>query len=147
MGEYQLSILIDYVDLDKQAAVGWDGDRYEVYVAPNGQLAIAWVSTWDSPKDAEEFATVYQKYLKRMKRLQSNDKNDGDKSTSKDQPGVNHEHRWDAVVHQTDSDVTIIQGLDTEQANRILKEMKPVTKTEKHFPKREKPKLEKKEGS
>ncbi|KAF0240443.1 MAG: hypothetical protein FD180_4930, partial [Planctomycetota bacterium] len=40
----------------RRAAAGWDGDAWVVYASRSGALALAWVSTWDTPEDAQEFA-------------------------------------------------------------------------------------------
>lgn len=37
-----------------RAATGWGGDRYAALVGPGGAHALAWVSTWDSARDAKE---------------------------------------------------------------------------------------------
>lgn len=137
LGEYQMSIMLDYVDLEKVAAVGWDGDRYEVYAGPNDRLAILWASTWDSEKDADEFVRVYEKYLTRMKRLQSNSLDEltaNGKAIETD--GIFSTSRWTAAIHKNGMDVVIVQGLPEEQGKQLLETMKPITKTEKPFPKK-----------
>ncbi|QDV24843.1 hypothetical protein [Aureliella helgolandensis] len=62
LGELQTSILLGKVIGGKNAARGWDGDRYEVYRSGAGKLAMISVSIWDSPQDAEEFATAFARY-------------------------------------------------------------------------------------
>jgi hypothetical protein len=42
------------------ASEGWDGDRVVSYEGPDGRTALVWASRWDTPKDAEEFATAYR---------------------------------------------------------------------------------------
>jgi hypothetical protein len=37
-----------------RAASGWGGDRYGVFASPEGRLATAWISAWDTVRDAEE---------------------------------------------------------------------------------------------
>ncbi len=45
-------------------AAGWAGDRYAIYSAPGGEaLALAWRAAWDSPEDAQVFASNYDVYL------------------------------------------------------------------------------------
>ena len=41
-------------NLSVSGAMGWDGDRYELFDTPRGQ-GITWVTVWDSPADASEF--------------------------------------------------------------------------------------------
>ncbi|MCC6740974.1 MAG: hypothetical protein IT452_18185 [Planctomycetia bacterium] len=40
----------------RAAATGWDGDAWQVYASRDGSLALAWITAWDSPEDAREFA-------------------------------------------------------------------------------------------
>lgn len=47
-------------ELGMRVGVGWDGDCLSTWRAPNGDIAMAWVSVWDSDFDANEF---YQAYL------------------------------------------------------------------------------------
>jgi hypothetical protein len=48
------------------AATGWGGDRYHVYEhGTNGPTAVIWATEWDTPRDAEEFADVYQEFLQK----------------------------------------------------------------------------------
>ena len=44
----------------KSAAEGWDGDRARAFTGPDGRIGIVWVSMWDSPEDAEQFAAAYR---------------------------------------------------------------------------------------
>lgn len=42
-----------------KAAAGWDGDKFRVYQSKTSEeTVLAWVSTWDTEKDAEEFASA-----------------------------------------------------------------------------------------
>ena len=40
----------------ERAAAGWDGDRYVLYGATGKPDVLIWLSTWDSPLEAAEFA-------------------------------------------------------------------------------------------
>ena len=44
---------------------GWDADRFAFYESKDGLQCLAWVTAWDSPADAAEFAEVYGKVLGR----------------------------------------------------------------------------------
>jgi hypothetical protein len=61
VGELGLSIL--FRDLspspDPRVWEGWDGDRY-VAARCNGIRELAWLTSWDSESDAEEFASGYR---------------------------------------------------------------------------------------
>jgi hypothetical protein len=59
VGEFPIRVFL-FEHLQNQAdavriAAGWDGDRYMVLGTPRGE-GIVWVTTWDSPVDAIEFA-------------------------------------------------------------------------------------------
>jgi hypothetical protein len=41
-----------------EAAAGWGGDRILSLDGPNGSWAIVWQTAWDTPTDADEFATT-----------------------------------------------------------------------------------------
>ncbi|HEY0992372.1 MAG TPA: hypothetical protein VGD80_35210 [Kofleriaceae bacterium] len=61
LGELQWRI---YLELWKspraaEAAEGWGGDRYSVTRRSDGHLVGRIATTWDSPKDAAQFATAY----------------------------------------------------------------------------------------
>ncbi len=58
LGEMQLAILLKKHG-GKDAAAGWDGDRYAVFEGPTAKLGLVWVSTWDSTDDAREFLRGY----------------------------------------------------------------------------------------
>lgn len=66
LGELQTSILLKSVKNGTQAAEGWDGDFYEIYRREDGQLAMIFLSIWDSPEDAAEFATAYRSHRKNL---------------------------------------------------------------------------------
>ena len=45
-----------------KASTGWDGDRYRIFAKGKATAAV-WVSVWDTPEDALEFAAAYGKIL------------------------------------------------------------------------------------
>ncbi len=45
------------------AAAGWDGDRYVLLGARGKPDALVWLSTWDSPAEAAEFAGALTRWL------------------------------------------------------------------------------------
>ncbi|MCC6508952.1 MAG: hypothetical protein IT423_07585 [Pirellulaceae bacterium] len=62
LGEFQTNIMLKRQRTARRASEGWDGDRYEVYRQADGRLGLVYVSVWDSPEDAAEFAKCYQQY-------------------------------------------------------------------------------------
>lgn len=62
MGEYLLRTYLEYgldaVDAST-AAVGWGGDRYALFLGPEGERLLAMVINWDTPQDAAEFHEAF----------------------------------------------------------------------------------------
>jgi len=61
LGEFETRVFMSehLGDRERADAVadGWDGDKYRL-VRRGGQEALMWVSVWDTPEDAEEFAVA-----------------------------------------------------------------------------------------
>jgi hypothetical protein len=58
LGEYRTRLLLARCaprDVAARAAAGWGADRYAVGALPGDKLALAWITRWDTPADAEEF--------------------------------------------------------------------------------------------
>jgi hypothetical protein len=56
-GEFQIRTYFEYWrewEAGREAAEGWDGDRYTLYRSGDDYLLL-WVSVWDSEEDAAEF--------------------------------------------------------------------------------------------
>jgi hypothetical protein len=49
------------------AAEGWGGDRVVAASGPGAAGAVAWRLAWDTPSDASQFATTYQRVVERLK--------------------------------------------------------------------------------
>ena len=43
----------------QRAAAGWGGDRFDMYVNANEQVAVAWKLVWDTREDMDEFNIAY----------------------------------------------------------------------------------------
>ena len=66
-GEFGTRLILGAALGDSAAGVpsrGWDGDRFALYRRDSG-LHYAWSSTWDTPRDAEQFARAYAQSLAR----------------------------------------------------------------------------------
>lgn len=48
----------------RKAAAGWDGDRYRLYTKEGAPDCVTWLTTWDSEKDADEFAIAAADWMK-----------------------------------------------------------------------------------
>ena len=46
-----------------RAAGGWGGDRYRLYTDSTGQFAWVWKLTWDTAKDADQFASIIDMFM------------------------------------------------------------------------------------
>lgn len=80
LGEFGVGILIRQFltpEDAKKASEGWDGDRYQALEEKKtGRVIIAWVSTWDSKEDAQDFAelcvcALAKKYNKTVEKAQN----------------------------------------------------------------------------
>jgi len=94
----------------RNASEGWDGDTLAVFQSEKekSKFACIWMSTWDSPLDAQEFATAI------AKRWESD--------------GAN------LTVEQRGSDVLVIRGFDNETRQNAAKTAwLGARKTEKKF--------------
>ena len=69
-GEYQLGIWLREAGLANaeatEAAAGWGGDRLAVMEGPDGAWAVVLDTTWDSEKDATEFADAAHKAVEAL---------------------------------------------------------------------------------
>ncbi len=134
MGEFQTAIMLGDVDVQRKAAAGWDGDRYEVYESkPNDgktNRAVVWASVWDSVADAEEFVATYKMYVERKIRLLNELAKENAEATS-ETPNPN---RWKLSIQQDDKRVILVQGLDEELAASVIDSAKMFTTQEKIFP-------------
>lgn len=64
IGEAFIAIILEYHGVSRAtargAAAGWGGDRASIASGPDGAFAVAWRLAWDTPADAEEFASAYE---------------------------------------------------------------------------------------
>ncbi len=72
MGELQLRSWLTDLGLKRRARTrihtGWDGDRYALFAQDGAPDALVWISEWDSPKDAAEFAEAAQSSVQKHHR-------------------------------------------------------------------------------
>jgi hypothetical protein len=71
LGEFQLSILlreVSGVTAPLDAAAGWGGDRVALVEGPAGQTGVVLDTAWDTPADADEFATAAEGLVAALKR-------------------------------------------------------------------------------
>ena len=69
VGEFQWRVIFKEQGLGAEAeaaAAGWDGDRYVIFKRKDSDATLMLLSTsWDSPAQAEEFASAYTRLLAR----------------------------------------------------------------------------------
>lgn len=72
LGEFETRLFLfahlNDQDASLRAAMGWDGDRYQLLETPAGP-GIAWLTIWDGAVDGAEFADVLERALDRRYNL------------------------------------------------------------------------------
>jgi hypothetical protein len=113
LGEMQLAVMLRKQG-GKTAAAGWDGDRYAVFEGPKGQLALVWLTTWDSEDDAREFTDAYVRYQTAIRAPISR--------PPRPIPDTIWRNVGDAlyVVQRRGLDVAVVEGFRAEPAARLL---------------------------
>lgn len=109
IGEFQLRIIFnefDMRDVADVAAAGWDGDRFAV-LERDGELLLLLFTTWDSVREAEEFASAYRQLLNR-------------KYTGEDHA---------TAVELRGADVLIVEGGDPENTADFIDLLATATKS------------------
>ena len=69
LGELETRVFLEEHLGDREraegAAAGWDGDALRLFGGPEGE-ALVWISVWDSPAEADEFAVAAEEaYVQR----------------------------------------------------------------------------------
>jgi hypothetical protein len=121
LGELQISILLRR-HWGRQAAAGWDGDRFAVFDGPDERLGVVWFTTWDSETDAIEFAGAYTRYSRGRLGLDGDAK---DAAKGNEPPKVADDVRseHDGAVYRVvrrGADVIVIEGFPTEMTDKML---------------------------
>jgi hypothetical protein len=128
LGEMQLAVLLRNSG-GKSAAAGWDGDAYAVFEGPGHELALAWLTTWDSEHDAIEFSSGYLNY--------QTDKLE--KGTPKPDPkalALTRERQGVAfALERRGKDVAVVEGFSPDVTAKLMDQIFKSTKTELKGPK------------
>ena len=103
------------------AAEGWDGDRYALYGKP-GIEALVWVSTWDTPGDADEFEAALKTWLAAL--------NPGKTSEASDVTSARFARDGGTVdaIARKGSDVILLRHLAKEKVIPVLQRLFEETK-------------------
>jgi hypothetical protein len=143
MGEFATMILLaDYKGASgktaQAAAAGWDGDRYAVFESADKRLGLVWMTTWDSEKDAEEFAAAYAdrlaKKLSETARAPLSAPPPGAKPL-KTKPAIMHLSRWERTYHieRRGQEVAVIEGFSAEATAKLAELAFTAKKSPKKF--------------
>jgi hypothetical protein len=127
VGEMQLAVLLRRHG-GKNAAAGWDGDRYAVFEGPEGRLGLVWLSTWDTERDAQEFHKGYV-------RFQTTKLGEGAETPEAFPDTSRRPHK--GVVFASErrgSDVAVVEGFATEVSETLIDAAFKATKTEMAYP-------------
>ena len=114
VGEMQLAVLLR-LNRGKQAAAGWDGDRFSVYANPKGRLGLVWRSVWDSEAEATEFVNSYA-------RFQTSKLGEGNEPPDEVQNLLRRDR--DGIVYHVEQrgpDVVVVEGFRNNVTNRLVK--------------------------
>lgn len=120
VGEMQLAILLRRHG-GKNAAAGWDGDRFAVFEGPKDRVGLVWCSTWDSEEDAREFEQGYANFQKTKRPSppagDAGPRRDGDLEAS-------------YVVQRRGTDVVVVEGFPETLTHPLVEAAFQARKTE-----------------
>ncbi|GIW90558.1 MAG: hypothetical protein KatS3mg109_0990 [Pirellulaceae bacterium] len=134
LGEFYIRVLFDVWASRHEIAEGWDGDRCEVFRRGENDLALAWYTTWDSLKDARQFAVAACQWFDALLTHRAA----GQPGAVRPEPGRMQEleawwnspdsHRWERIesgrtlaVARQRRDVVVVYGFEPSQ-NRLIEQ-------------------------
>ena len=123
VGEMQLAVLLRRHG-GKNAAAGWDGDRFAVFEGPDGKLGLVWFTTWDSDEDAGEFADGYGKFQETKLGQGAERLMTRDASVSRTSKGAYF------VVERRGPDVVVIEGFPADVTSALSERVWKAKKSE-----------------
>lgn len=118
LGEFGIQAFLDQKlpALEAQAAAaGWDGDRI-VFGGPiDGDYALAWLSIWDDPEEAREFAEALGRYFRKQRSglAEAQDKPDAVMVWLSDEKGF-------VAIARAGARVICVHTRDRDRAARLL---------------------------
>ena len=113
VGEMQLAVLLRHHG-GRNAAAGWDGDRYAVFEGTNEHLGLVWFSTWDSEEDAREFARGYTRFQTTKIGSQAAEPDAFPDAIRRPYKGVVY------AVERRNSDVAVVEGFPSEVTEALI---------------------------
>ncbi|MFT7641772.1 MAG: hypothetical protein ACI9G1_003523 [Pirellulaceae bacterium] len=138
IGEFQMRILLARVPGAYDAAAGWDGDRFDIYENPQTKnVGMVWLTTWDSKKDADEFARAYETQINRKLKIEDPDPldlNDDEKADEKVDLTVDKDGKTYRIIHR-DMDVLVLEGFPEKESNSLIEKAFKAKRSTKSFDK------------
>jgi hypothetical protein len=131
VGEMALGVLFRDTAKDaRAAAAGWDGDTFAAFEQDDGRkLALVWASTWDTEKDAREFAAAYAGFQAKKFALEGKDAAapaDGFKAPLRREKDGNT-----LLIEVRGADVAVVEGFDAKTTDSLAKTAFAAKKKEK----------------
>jgi hypothetical protein len=123
VGEMQLTVLLKRHG-GRNAAAGWDGDRYAVFERAGGQAGLVWLTTWDTEDDARQFSSGYGKF--QITKL------GGEQPLPDVVPESVRHPKGNAVLalERRGKDVAIVEGFDASTTDALVEAAFRAKKTE-----------------
>jgi hypothetical protein len=113
VGEMTLGVLLRRHG-GKNAAAGWDGDRFAVFEQPGGRLGLVWTTTWDTEDDAGEFLRGYA-------RFQSTKMGDGVPAPDAFPDAIRRPHQGTIyAVERRGRDVAVVEGFEADPTDELI---------------------------
>ena len=130
-GEMALGIMLRDSGRDaRAAAAGWDGDTFVAFEQDDGkQLALVWATTWDSEKDAREFAAAYAAF--QAKKFALEGKDNAARAGDFKEPLRREKDGKSLLVEVHGADVAVVEGFDAEMTGKLAKAALAAKKKEK----------------
>lgn len=113
VGEMQMAVLLKKA-AGREAAAGWDGDQFAVFEGPENRLGLVWLSTWDSDRDAAQFARSYLQVQTAKLGRDAKAPDAFPDAVRRPDSGVVF------AVERRGSDVAIVEGFATESTERLI---------------------------
>jgi hypothetical protein len=125
LGEFGTRILLgEKLPASKTAAEGWDGDRFVVYGRQGAPDALVWLSTWDSPADADEIEAALREWLAPLHAGKASEASDVTSARY-----VRADGTLDAIARKG-QDVMLLRGIPKEKLIPVLQKLFEETKKE-----------------
>lgn len=124
VGELQLSVMLASYS-GKAASAGWDGDSVAVFEGSHDRLGLAWLTTWDTDKDAREFLKSYARFQSTKIGREIPEPDAFPDAIRRPNQGAYF------AIERHDRDVAVVEGFDSETTERLMSKLFEAKKSEK----------------